>query len=134
MIDPMDILKKEMLNKKNWAVLGATDKKERFGYKILKKLNELNYNVVGINPKYKSIDSIEIVSNLKSSPFEIDCVNFIVAPNISFDILDEVAECGIKNVWFQPGSFDEDVIKKAESLKLNIVYFNCLYVALEEIY
>ena len=44
-MDDMDKLKESMVEKETWAVLGATPNKEKFGYKIWKKLKEHNYKV-----------------------------------------------------------------------------------------
>ena len=38
---------------------------------------------------------------------------------------------GIKNVWFQPGSFNDEVLEKAKSLGLNIEASHCAFVELQ---
>lgn len=43
-------LKEKMLQKKVWAVAGVTERKDRYGYKIWKKLKEHDYETYGINP------------------------------------------------------------------------------------
>ncbi len=40
--------KKEMLEKKVWAVVGATNNKEKFGYTIWNKLQDNGYEVYPI--------------------------------------------------------------------------------------
>jgi len=37
---------------------------------------------------------------------------------------------GIKNVWFQPGSFNEEVIEEAKKLGFNIELEDCMHVEL----
>ena len=41
---------KEALTKKVWAVLGATGRKEKFGYKIYACLRDHGYTVYPVNP------------------------------------------------------------------------------------
>ena len=45
-------------------------------------------------------------------------------------IIDEAVKNGIKYLWFQPGTWDDEVIKKALDNNLNIVYGHCVYAIL----
>lgn len=121
----------EMISLKNWVVIGATDDKSKFGYKILKKLKDKGYNVCGINPKYKEIEGIKIYSNINEIKENIDVANIIVNPNIAITMLEDIKNKGIKNVWFQPGSFNDEVLEKAKSLGLNIEASHCAFVELQ---
>lgn len=123
-------LKEEMIKMKKWAVVGVTDDRSKYGYKIFKKLNDQGYIVHGVNPKYSEIEGYKIYNSIKDIPEKIECVSVIVNPKISNKLLDDISELGIKNVWFQPGSFDQGTIDKAKKIGLNIVYYDCLYVEL----
>jgi predicted CoA-binding protein len=126
----IDVVKKEMLNLKKWAVIGATDDKSKYGYKILNKLRKKGYEVYGVSPKYDEIDGVKVYHSIKYVPEKVDCISMVVNPKIALDVLDDIAELGIKYVWFQPGTFDEDVLDKAKNLGLYIVYYECVYVDL----
>lgn len=131
----MDIIeknKKSMLEKKIWAVVGATPDTEKFGYKIYKKLKTHGYTVYAVNPKYEEIEGDKVYKNLEALPEKPECVDMVVGPKISKGILDEIKKLEIPYVWFQPGTFDEETIDKAESYNLNIVYYDCVLVALGE--
>ena len=121
----------EMISLKNWVVIGATDDKSKFGYKILKKLKDKGYSVCGINPKYNEIEGIKIYNNINEIKENIDVANIIVNPNIAITMLDDIKNKGIKNVWFQPGSFNDEVLEKAKSLGLNIEASHCAFVELQ---
>ncbi|GAA0127295.1 CoA-binding protein [Clostridium sp. CTA-19] len=123
----------EMLQLKVWAVVGASDDESKFGYKIPKRLREKGYTVYGINPKGKAIDGIEVYPLITDLPQKPDVVNMIVNPKISLSTLDQIKEAGIENVWFQPGSFDKEVLDKARALGLNIELNHCAYVELNNI-
>ena len=47
---------KDALAEKVWAVIGATHKTDKFGYKIYKCLKEHGYEVYPVNPNVESID------------------------------------------------------------------------------
>jgi uncharacterized protein len=120
----------EMLNLRTWSLLGATPDESRFGYKILKRLDEKGYKVYGINPKYDEIAGMKIYHSIEDLPQGIEAVNIIVNPKVAINSLEKFKEAGIKNLWFQPGSFDEDVINKAKEMGFNIEYHQCLFVEL----
>ena len=120
----------KMLNLKRWALLGATTDTTRFGYKIFRELEDRGYTVYGINPKYDSIDGIKLYKSIEELPELIDGINVIVNPKITLEALPKIKAKGIKNVWFQPGSFNEEVIEEAKNLGFNIELEDCMHVEL----
>ncbi len=122
----------EMLNMKRWALLGATQDRDKYGYKIFKSLEENGYTVYGVNPKYNSVDGIKIYNSLDDLPATLEAIDMVVNPQISLNSLEKIKEKGIKNIWFQSGSFDERVIEKAREMGFNIEYHKCLYAELKE--
>jgi len=124
------MIKDEMLKKKVWAVVGVTNNKDRFGYKIFKKLIEHEYETYGVNPKYEEIEGEKIYPNLKSIPKSIEVVDVVVPPKATIELLDEIKELGIEYVWFQPGTYDKAVMEKAEALGLKPLFNDCVYATL----
>lgn len=106
--------------KKNftYALVGATTNNKKYGYAVLKDLHGAGYNIVGVNPHYKAIEGILVYPTMNEVPYKIDVVIFVVPPEVGLNLLDEVAELGIKKVWFQPGAESEEIRKKAKALGL----------------
>ncbi|MBW9155402.1 CoA-binding protein [Clostridium sp. FP2] len=123
----------EMVKMKKWALIGASPDESKFGYKILMLLKKKGYTVYGINPKYDEINGTKIYNSLKDLPEAVDAVSVIVNPNVALRALDEIIDFGIDNVWFQPGSYNQEVLDKAKNNELNIVFHECLYVELGKI-
>ncbi len=126
----MEILKKEMLDKKVWAVLGATNKKDKFGYKIYKKLKNRGYEVYPINPGLDEVDGDKCYKSILDLEVTPDCIDMVVPPKVSNLEIENIVEKGIENVWFQPGTFTDETITLAEEKGLNFVYHDCVLVAL----
>lgn len=104
---------KELLEKaQNVVVIGSTQNKEKYGYKIYKKLKELNKNVVGISPIYKEIDGERTYLHLKDVPFEIDLAVFVVHPKHGIAYVEECAELKIQEIWLQPGTYDDAFLER----------------------
>lgn len=127
----MEELIKKMLDKKVWAVVGATDNPSKFGNKIYKKLKHYGYEVYAVNPAYEMVDGDTCYASLKDLPRKVDCVDVVVSPDRAEKVLEEVSAFGIENIWFQPGTFTPELIEKSESLGLDTVYYNCVMVELD---
>lgn len=123
-------VKEEMLKKKVWAVAGVTERKDRYGYKIWKKLKEHDYETYGVNPNYEEIEGEKIYASVKDIPVKIDVLDMVVAPKIGIKTLDEAKEAGVEYIWFQPGSFNDKIIAKAKELEFKILYDDCIYAIL----
>lgn len=124
---------KEMLAEHTWAVVGATQSMDKFGYKILMRLRSAGYETYAVNPMYQEIDGTPCYESLKALPVVPVCVDMVVSPKRSYPFIDEAAELGVKYIWFQPGTFDDDVINYAKAKGLLVVYHHCVLVELSKI-
>ena len=124
-------IKAETLELANWAVVGATDKKNRFGYKIVKILKENGYIVFPINPKLDEVAGRKCFSSLPEVPEKIDVVDMVVNPKIGIEVMEEVAKEKVHYVWLQPGARSEEIRKFAEEKDIYLVE-DCIYATLKE--
>ncbi|WP_378951930.1 CoA-binding protein [Pelosinus sp. sgz500959] len=121
---------KQMLQLKTWAVVGATDNKEKFGYKIFKVMLESGLEVYPINTGVAEILGQKCYPTLKDLPVKPDAIDMVVPPRVGEQILRECAELGIQNVWLQPGADTQSVINLAKELGLTVVDHACIMVEL----
>lgn len=117
-----------MLDRKVWAVVGATDNEDKFGYKIFKLLRKAGYKVFPVNPGLTSVLGEKCYPSLSSLPVKPDAVNFVVPPKVGEPIVAECAVLGIKDVWLQPGANGETVVKAAREANLNVIHQSCILV------
>lgn len=130
----MDFMKirEEMLEKKKWAVVGVTEKQDRWGYKIWKKLKEHGYEAYGVSPNYEEIEGEKIFPSLLELTEQVEVIDMVVSPKIAMNILDEAKAANIEYIFFQPGSYNEKVIEKASSLGFKYLLDDCIYAILRE--
>lgn len=128
----MEQLMNKMLEQKKWAVVGASRNKEKFGYKIYKLLKDRGYDVVPINPVYKDVDGDLTKSDLLSLDEKVECISVVVSPKRAKKVVKNAIECGIENIWFQPGTYNSEIIELAKAGNLNVVYDNCVLVELRK--
>lgn len=115
--------------KKTIAVIGASNNVDKYGYRIVRTLLDRGFKVWPINPKETKICGVRAYARLADLPRRPDIINFVVPPNITLSILEEVKELGWDNLWFQPGSFDELVIARVKELPVNYSHDDCIMVA-----
>lgn len=120
-------VKQEMLDKKIWVVVGVTDKTDRFGYKIWKKLKEHGYTAYGVHPKLDELEGEKIYRSLAELPELPEVLNMVVGPKIAMGVLDQAKELGIEYIFFQPGSYDEEVIEHTRALGLKYLDGDCIH-------
>lgn len=104
---------KQALELKNWAVLGASENPERISYQIVQRLQELDYQVYPVNPNCNEILGLSCYPDLKSIPDRVDVVDIVVNPTLGEKFLDHTELDSIQFLWFQPGSYNPALLKKA---------------------
>ncbi|GAE89443.1 CoA-binding protein [Acetivibrio straminisolvens] len=123
------MLEEKMLEKKVWAVVGASDNPDKFGSKIYKKLKSKGYKVYPVNPNYETIDGDKCYSDLSSLPEVPEVIDMVVAPKHGMKVIEEASRLGVQNIWLQPGTHNKEIMELIESKGLNAVQA-CVLVAL----
>ena len=122
------MLEETMLKQKVWAVVGANTDPEKFGNRIYRRLKEKGYEAYAVNPMYEIVEGDLCYKDLSSLPKLPDVVDMVVSPNRGRAVLEEAARLGIRYIWFQPGTHDDELLALANSLGLETVQA-CVLVA-----
>jgi uncharacterized protein len=118
----------DFLKKRVWAVVGASNNQEKYGYRIYKTLDRYGYTVYPVNPREKVIEGRQCYSSLAELPVRPDVVDLVVPTAVASAVVKECAQLGIDKVWFQPGVDDENVLNTTRQLGLNYVNKTCAMV------
>ena len=122
--------KKEILiQAKNIAVIGATQNKNKYGYKIYKKLKEMNKKVYPVSPIYQEIDGEFVYSSISEIKEKIDLAVFVVNTKLSKEYIKDCKE--IPTLWFQPNTYDDELLNTLQKNQQNYV-LDCVLIASEE--
>lgn len=122
-------LKEKTVEMKNWAVVGASNNKSKFGYKIVKVLKDKGYNVYPVNPKLESLEGLKCYDSITDIDTDIDVVDMVVNPKIGISVIKEIKEKGIKYVWLQPGTRSKEIKEYANDAGISIIE-DCIYATL----
>ena len=122
-------LRERSLKLDKWAVVGATDKRERYGYKIVKILKEHGYDVFPVNPKLDQVAGLKCFASLAEIPEQIEVVDLVVNPKTGLKVMSDVIKLGIEYVWLQPGARSDELKDFASKNGVNIIE-DCIYARL----
>lgn len=118
-----------MINPKYvYAVVGASNNEEKYGYKVFKDLLEGWYNVVPVNPTEKEILGQEVYPTLWDIPEQVDVAIFVTQPAVTEKVLEQVKASNIKNVWMQPWAESDVAIDFCEKNGIECVHDACIMI------
>ena len=86
------------------AILGASNKPERYSYKAWKSLQQHGHEVVPINPGLESIEGMKVVRNLEDVVEKIDTLTMYVGSEISSKLTEKIVRLAPRRVIFNPGA------------------------------
>ena len=122
---------KKFLSGKRFAVVGASQDREKYGNKVLRVYQQNNLEAVPINPKATEVEGLTAYPDLPSVPGALDGVSIITPPAVTEQAVSQALSLGIKNIWMQPGAESDAAIHLAEHAGANVIARGpCILVAL----
>lgn len=99
---------RETLNKKKWAVVGDVTNESKYAYDIVNVLVENSHMVYKIDPRGSKEPGV--LKSLKEVPGKIDIVNLVVRPTKGIEIVKEMKDLGLGQVFIQPGASSQEIM------------------------
>lgn len=118
-----------MLERKVWAVVGANQDPDKYGNMIYKKLRSRGYTVYPVNPNYETVEGDKCYKDLNSLPETPEVIDMVVSPKRGMPVIEEAAKLGVRNIWLQPGTYNDELLELVKTKGLNAVQA-CVLVAL----
>ena len=122
----MQDLIKDFMAQRRFAVVGATNNTEKYGYQIFKNLMNRSYEVYPVNPRLKELDGVECYATINDIPVKVDVVDFVVPPEVTEAVLKDCKRLGLNRIWLQPGSESEAAIAYCHENDLRVVHDVCV--------
>lgn len=97
----------------NVAVVGASDKSDRYSYKAVKLLQEKGHRVFPVHPRIKAIDGQAVFPTLDAIVDPIDVITLYLAADNSARIADAILRKMPKRIIFNPGAENDELRKLA---------------------
>ena len=100
------------------AVIGASSNRQKFGNRAVRAFVRQGYTVIPINPHEREVEGLTTYASVLDVPGSIDMASFYVPPDIGEQVIGEVAQKGIAEVWLNPGAESDELIARARSLSI----------------
>jgi len=105
----------------NVAVIGASNKTDRYSYKAVKLLGEKGHSVFPVHQRIKDIEGMPVYPSLKDVPLRIDTVTMYVSADISTKLGDEIIAKKPRRIIFNPGAENPELKEKAQNHRINAI-------------
>jgi predicted CoA-binding protein len=106
---------------KTVAIIGASRDRSKFGNKAVRAFQQLGYTVYPVNPRETEIEGLPVFKSISDVPVRPDRVSVYLPPQVLLSVLPDIQAKGCGELWLNPGSDSEEVVKAAERLELNVV-------------
>ena len=113
------------------AVIGASSNRGKFGNRAVRAFVQQGYTVVPINPHETEVEGLKAYASVLDFPGTIDMASIYLPPEIGEQVIGEIAQKGIAEVWLNPGAESDELIARAKALHLQPIVA-CSIVAIGE--
>jgi predicted CoA-binding protein len=113
------------------AVIGASSNRRKFGNRAVRAFRQQGYTVVPINPNEPEVEGLKTFASVLDVPGPIDMASLYVPPHVGEQVIGEIAQKGITEVWLNPGAESDRLIARAKALDIQPIVA-CSIIAIGE--
>lgn len=106
--------------KETIAILGASADRRKFGNKCVRAYKDDGWEVYPVNPKATMVEELECFPKLSEVPVDLDRISIYLPPPITRQLLGEIASKGAGDVWFNPGSANDQILEEAREAGIEV--------------
>ncbi|KAG5175258.1 CoA-binding domain protein, partial [Tribonema minus] len=120
-------LVRNFLSSSTFFVVGATNRRDKFGNKVLRCYQQHGRAVTPVHPALAAIEGLRAYAALRDVPAALrpplDCgVSVITSPAVTLGVVQQAHELGLRKLWLQPGAESEEVVALAAALGMELIY------------
>jgi predicted CoA-binding protein len=116
---------------KSIAVVGASGKSRKFGNDVIKELCDRNFKVFVVHPSENQIAERKCFKSISDLPVEVGSVLISVNKNKTNDVVIAAKQKGIKNIWVQQMSDNEQTTAYADGC--NLIVKQCIMMHMDPV-
>src|SRR5437764_11533320 len=100
------------------AVIGASSNRSKFGNRAVRAFRQQGYTVIPINPNEPEVEGLKSYASVLDVPGRIDMASLYLPPEIGEQVIADIAQKGIAEVWLNPGAESDELIARAKALNI----------------
>ena len=121
------------LEPKEMAISGVSRNPKKFGRVVYDHLVARGYKVHPINPNMDQINGAVCYKDVSSLPENADRLYIVTPKDQTAGVLKEAADRGIKNIWIQQKSENDEALRLAEENNINLIQKECMFKFVEPV-
>jgi hypothetical protein len=118
----------DFVNRRVWAVVGASQDQSKFGYRVYRSLRDAGYVVYPVNPKGGELEGAPVYRTLADLPQPPEVIDLVVPPAVTEQVVKEALALGLTRIWMQPGAESEAAIEFCRDHGVQVVFDECAMV------
>lgn len=118
----------KFLKSKRIAVVGVSNNKNKTGSTVFNELKKQGFNVVPVHPGMNIFENEKCYNSIVDLPEDVDALIIATKPEVTIQVLQHALDKNIRNIWFQLGSSNDEVVKMAKENKLNYFHKRCIFM------
>jgi len=103
------------------AVLGASDKPDRYSYQAVTLLAEKGHRPFPIHPRLEAIEGTPVYHSLSDVPEPIDTIAVYLSARNSNVVADAILAAGARRVIFPPGAENPDLQRRLADAGIEVL-------------
>ena len=103
------------------AIIGASRSRQKYGNKAVRAYVSQGYRVFPIHPREQTVEGLQAYPSVRDVPVALDRASLYVPPEVGLQLLPDLAEKKIGEIWLNPGSESPELLARARALGLNVV-------------
>jgi len=115
----MDI--KKFLASPAFAVIGASNNRDKFGNKVLRCYITNQKTVYPIHPIEKEVEQLRCLKSVAELPDTVESISIVTPPLLTEKIIGQAITKGIKNIWMQPGAASQTAVDECTKNGINVI-------------
>jgi predicted CoA-binding protein len=96
----------------NVAVVGASNKPDRYSYKALRMLREKGHRPFPVHPALKEVDGLPVSPSLRAIPEPVDTITIYLSARNQQPIAEELLNSTARRVIFNPGTENPELAEQ----------------------
>ena len=118
----------DFVNRRVWAIVGASQDRAKFGYRVFRSMRQAGYTVYPVNPKGGELEGAKVYPSLADLPQPPEVVDLVVPPEVTEQVVEEAHQLGLTRIWMQPGAESPKAIAYCHAHGMQVVSQACAMV------
>ncbi len=104
------------------AIIGASNDRTKYGNKALRAYLHQGWTVYPVNPNEPGlIEGVPRYNSISEVPVRPERISLYVRPAVVLKLLPEIAAKGCDELWLNPGTESEEVLRETDRLGLKVI-------------